>query len=383
MDLGLLSVAADDPLAVAALGPLVPFHPTRALLVDRALHALPMGTTELVRLFAPGRIPAAAAALAEARTRLAMAALLGGGREQRSYRDWVAQHHGEPVYDRLHAPYATKRWGPPEDILCGVARTHHGPCAPNLLVAPAEGWGAVARRTAQSVEARVVSRVHAVSSAGVDTDAGHVAGTPWVDFTPGALLPLLTALDPTEITNHVARIGFRHGVEVILRGGGTLPFETHVIDASVPFFRVVRVGLLPGALHTDTIVVQYAVEPGPAWSAPDAHFVAEAVSGLAAAGIAVDAASARVRRLPDHHPIWSTGHLVRLRHWLLFLEGAGVVPFGRAGLASPVDLGTTLRWMEGRLGDEPIELRELARQLLEPAVLDPVERPRLRDFIVA
>ena len=47
------------------------------------------------------------------------------------------------------------------------------------------------------------------------------------------------------------------------------------------------------------------------------------------------------------------------------------------------DPGTSIRWIEGRTGEAPIDLRELARQLLEPPVLDPPERPRLRDFIVA
>ncbi len=383
VDTGLLSVAPDDPRATEALGPLVNFVPTRGILVDGRIAPLPMGVAGLVRLFSVSEQPRVVQALAQARGRMALAALIGGGREQRSYADWVLQHYGAPVHARLHAPYARKRWGPPEDIVCGVARTHHGPVAPNAVTVPAEGWGAVARRIAARVETRAVAEVRGITAAGIDTDAGLVAGAPWVDLPPHQLLPLLSDLDPTEIAHHVTRMHFRHGVEVIVRGGARLPFETHVVDAALPFYRVVRTGLLPGTLHPDTLVVQFAVDDGPAWAAADADFVDAAVSGLTAAGVVVDAASARVRRLPFFHPVWSTAHLVRLRHWLLFLEESGVVPIGRAGLASPVDPGTVLRWLAGRVDDPPIELRELGRQLLEPAVLDPVERPHLRDFIVA
>lgn len=383
VDLGLLSVTAEDPLANEVFGPLVPFTPTRAVVVDGALRTLPLDPLAIQRLFPATRTPQAASALVQARARMALAALIGGGREQRSYRDWVVQRFGEPVFQRLFSAYAEKRFGPPESLVCGVARTHHGPVAPCALVAPAEGWGGVARRVAARVPTRDVAEVHALRADGVDTDTGRFTGTPWVDLPPATVLPLLAGRDPSPVAHHVARMEFRHGVEAILRGGEQLPFETHVLDAALPFFRVVRVGLLPGALHTDRLSVQFAVEPGAAWAAEDASFVAAAVEGLERVGVRVDRGSALVRRLPAFHPVWSTGHLVRLRHWVLFLEEAGVNPFGRSGLASLTDLGTDLRWLEGRTGEEPVELRELARQLIEPPVRDPVERPHLRSFIVA
>jgi hypothetical protein len=380
---GLLSVGADDPLATAVFGPLVPFVPERALLAGGAVHPLPLRGDTLLGLFAFGDRPRVATALARARGASGLAALIGGGQEQRSYRDWVVSRFGEPVYDRLYAPYAARRFGPPEDVLAAVARVHHGPVAPNALVAPAEGWAAVRARLGARVERGVVRELRRVASDVVETEAGTFSGHVWADIAPPRLLPVLAGEPRDMLGHHVGRMTFRHGIEVILRGGRSLPFETHVVDGDVPVFRLVRPGLLPSGGAEDILVAQLAVDPEDRrWTGPDAALVAEVVAALGAVGD-IDAAGARVRRLPWHHPVWSTGHLVRLRHWLLHRESVGVTPFGRAGLTSPVDLGTSVRWVSGRLGADPVDLRELGRQLLEPPVLDPPERPHLRDFIVA
>lgn len=373
---GLYTVDPGSAFARAVVGPLAPVSPSRGLWARGRVQRLPLDGADLPRLFPGVRVGGVVGGWVRARVSENLAGLVGGGHEERSYRDWVTRRFGAPAYDALYRPYAEKRFGDPDATICGVARVHHGGEAP-LRVAPVDGPVATAARLAEGV--RVVrAELRAVDAGGVDTDAGRIDGTPWLDLPPAEILPLAAGLDAATLGHHVSMFAWRDGVEVVVDAEAAWPLEVHVADADVPFFRVVRPGQLPGGGGVARLVAQYAVDRA---GADDAAYVREVVAALARVGVTADAASARVRRLPHQHPLWPTRHLVRVRQWLYACEEAGLVPFGTAGLACPMDPGTALRWVEGRLGEEPVELRELGRQFLEPPPLDPPARGHLTDFV--
>ena len=62
----------------------------------------------------------------EAKTRSLSSVILGGGREERCYADWVIRNMGEGVYQELYAPFIHKRFGVSgTDLSAQLARTLH------------------------------------------------------------------------------------------------------------------------------------------------------------------------------------------------------------------------------------------------------------------
>lgn len=358
--------APPDPPPV----PLGPFAVERAVLVGDRVERLPLGVPSRVRGVAG---PRAVAAWAEARGRRELADLIGGGRETRTYRDWLVQRHGVPLYDRWFRSYGARRFGPPEEVIAGVARVHHGPTPSGPWLAPLDpGWRTLA-------PAARIADVRAIDGGGVTLADGRIDGEVWLDVAPARALAWVGDAVGEAARLDAGALRARDGVEVFLRARGELPFELHAVDDDVAFFRAVAVGRLPGMREPELVAVHFAADDARAVDAGE--WVRRAAEGLGRAGIVAETADARVRVLPGHHPVWGPRHFPRFRSWLLGLDTIGVQPCGRHGLQAPTDPGQELAWVADRLAPDAPGVREAFRVRFEPPVVDGAARPHLRDFV--
>lgn len=355
----------------ASLGGFLPFVVDRGLLAGGRVLRLPVARAGLLRGLPARQLAPALAGWSRTRVQRGLAALVGGGQETRSARDWLVQRHGEPLYQRWYAAYVNRRFGPPEEVVCGVARAVFG-------AGPSGAWHAPSDPRAAAwdgpVERGVVVRV---DRGGVQLADRRLEGEVWLDVDPPTAAPWLDGLGESARLD-APRLRARDAVEVHLRGRGELPFELHAVDADCPFFRVVATGRLPGAEDPDALAVHFATEPGD--RTPLGERVRQAVAGLRGV-VEVDAAGARVRTLRAWHPVWATAELTRYRNWLLGVEALGLKVAGRLGLHAAVDPGTQARWVDAVAHPASPGQREDYRRLIEPPVLDEEGEVHLGDWI--
>lgn len=339
--------------------------PARGLSLHGRVMPLPLGGPDLGRLMPPARVATAGVALARARASSAIAAFVGGGREERTYRDWVCYRFGRPVYEAVFAPYARARFGDPELLLCGVARMAHGERPDGGCSAPPGLYG----DAGEMLDAVVTE----LREGGVSTDKGDLEGAVVVDLAPQAVVARWRPAPDTPLVIEASRLHARDGIEVHLPGslpGGLA--EVHFVDA--PFFRAVA--------YSGHVALHLVVEPG----APEASEPADALArrvaqAAAAAGVpGLSAKGAVVRRLARHHPAWHTSHLTRLRTWSEALVEGGIEPVGRVGLVAPLSPAAIAAYAEDRLV-HGASLRDCIRHHVEPAPRDAEARPRLSDFV--
>lgn len=356
----------DEPLAPAGAV-------ERGVVLAGALHALPLSRAALARALPPTRVADAALAYGRARGTSELKKLIGGGNETRTYRDWIATRYGVPVFDELFGPYCSKRFGDPSVVSCNVARRAHGVDAGALYVVPSD-----ALRAEPGVEV-VRSRVLRIAEGRVETEAGAFTGAVYADVAPSRMVGWLPEDQAAPMRSDVAVLQARDAVEVSVLAGSALPFEVHVVDAAVPFFRLTQPGMLAGWERLGgRLVAHFACDSDD--TATDADWIARTVAGLEAMGVRADASGAGVTRLRAWHPLWVGPHLSRMRRYLLALAEIGVTPVGRVGLHAPLSYGEELAWLRGLLaGAESV--RELARRVVEPPVLDPAERVPIGPFV--
>ena len=342
----------------------------RGLLLGGKVRALPLSRAEVAALFPATRMAGAGVAWARTRGTLELKKLIGGGSEQRTYRDWIAQRFGQPAFERLHAEYCRKRFGDPADVSCNVARLFHG--APDDSVR----WVPAGAARLEGVTVRDGVTVQSIRGDRVSTDAGEFEGQVFVAVAPTDVVRWLDSSVAMALENDVASLGVRDAVQVLVRGPQRLPFETHVLDGDVPFYRIVRPGVVSAPLG-GTLAVHYSLAPSEPDPAPDT-----VVADLARVGVeGAEAAGARVQRVPGQHPVWVGTHLARMRRYVLALEELGIVPVGRPGLHSPIGLAEEIAYVEAAAAEDRPSLRELLRVHAEPPVMDPVERARLTEFV--
>lgn len=352
----------------------------RAVVAHDHILPLPLAPNHVFRLMPPSVHPAAAQALARARGRLVMAELIGGGRELRTYRDWVVQHFGEPIFNQLFAPYCRKRFGDPAEVTANAARLAHLP-RDVQEVALADGPAAAQRHMLDGVEVHLHQTIVGLAAGRVDTAAGSFEGDVFVDVAPKRVVAWLGGA--THVQHEVSRLRHRHAIEVMVDGGAELPYETHVVDERAGFYRLVRPGRLPGCGGLGSMLVaHYSIEADDTrWRLPDDQLVSATVTALKSIGVA-DAAPGRaqVRRIADHHPVWVSTHASRMRTYVLAMEKLNITPVGRAGLFAPLHWGGELGWLAAIGSDTSV--RDRMRAHVEPSVDDTKVHASLTALIV-
>lgn len=351
----------------------------RAVLLDGKVRPLPLGRADVARYLPVTDLPGAAVAWGRTRGAIELRKVIGGGAEQRTYKDWVVQRFGEPVFQRFYAAYCEARFGPPAEISCNVARLFHGIVNDGPLHAPAAGPALAP----VGVDVRTNVTVRAVTTGQVETDDGLFPGEVFVDIAPRRVVEWLGGAATPELLHDVSFLSARAALQVTLRAPEDLPFETHVLGGA-PFYRIVRPGLLPGCgALAGHLSVHYTVADGdPLLRMSEAELGAHTAAALEAVGIrGANPDGARAQIVRDHHPNWTGTHLVRMRRYALALEDLEIVPVGRAGLHAPLDLAAETTWLEAALADERPPLRALVRDHVEPPVLDPAERAHLTRFV--
>lgn len=363
---------------------------TRAVWLGGRLLTLPMSRRALLAALPPARVPEVLRDLARARARIATQRLIGGGKEERVYRDWVVHRYGEAAFEAIWAPYARARFGDPQELNVSAARLHHVAAEPEELVglgdSPAAGWS----RLTQGLNVQPGVAVQRVELAGgrvsrllTAQGAVELDGTLWVSAPLPQLLRWMPDALAPNLRWQLETLGGRTRVRVALRrtgGGPELPAEVHVLDPA-PFFRVST----PERRFADpalagVVLVDLSLDAGdPLLALGDSALAEQVAAALATLGLpTADAAGARVRRLPDYDPVWRGPWHPRHITATGALHRMGVRLVGRSALHRYVDPGQELALVSG-LAQDAEQVHELHRTLLDPPViLDDLNTPLVR-----
>ncbi len=344
----------------------------RAVFAAGKVRAVPLTATDSAALLPPTTLGGAARGWVQARTRGELKKLVGGGNETRTYRDWVVQGLGGPVYQHVFAPYARKRFGDPEALSANVARYLHGRVEGETS---GEQW--VARDVGALDGVRVVDARSGIAQVDRDVvttrDGERFEGRVFVDLAPMRMVGLLPEEVRESMRSDAVALQTRDLARVRLTAQGPLPAVTDVLDAGVPFFRVVREADLPGAEGAPPDALTAVLLGGE--GLPDHAVVASVVEGLARMGVSAERGGAQVERILDGQPVWVGPHLARARRHVEALVARGVTPFGRAGLHAPLDPCEEIAYLDAVAGGVPV--REAVRAWVEPAASAVESRPRI------
>ncbi len=172
-----LDTAPDHAEADAVLGAFVPFDAgLPAVAFAGKLHAQPMSRRAMLGAISPEVWDDVAVAWTRARAEAGLTRLVGGGREIRTYADWVARRVGVPMMERVFMPYARKRLGEPSAVSANEARRIHGDASPLRARAPAP--------SSPDGIVRVHAVVREVAEGRVTTEEGVFEGRVFLDVPP-------------------------------------------------------------------------------------------------------------------------------------------------------------------------------------------------------
>jgi len=377
---GALRVAAAS--ADRALGALVEGGPPRrGVLLGGRVRQTPLPPGGLA-WFGPGAAAGVFGARARARSAMAMAELVGGGAEERTYADWVSRRMGTPALEGVYAGYARRRFGVgPDELGAAVARSLHVPpeVAP-ALARPAAGFASLEDAPAgvpvewgvdvagfEVVDGRVVAVIRR-DGPPVPTPDGV-----WACVAPPVVTDWLGSALPVGV--HTLAAAFRAAPAARVRAPRpalALPDELHVLDDTARFWRVVVPAADPEALWVDFTFAPGAIVP------PRGELVEAAAAGLAsfgAEGGEAALAGAEVAEIEGGVPLWTPHIRARLRDVHLALRPFGVVPAGRLGAWADLDAAEDLALARG-LAVADADPREVHRAQVDPPA-------RLRDLLVS
>ncbi len=308
--------------------------PRVGLVLHGEVHALPLSALAAARALGKAGGGRPLRALGRAKAWNALADIVGGGQEERSYPDWVVRRLGQPLLELVYGPYAFTRWGVPASGLgAAVAQRHHGGSAASgdPLLRPPAGDAVAGRLRAggarvERVQVRAL-RVEGGAVRGVQLAGGEVpvSGRLWVVADPATVGRWLGGADPVEAHLPSASLQAADGWRVFTPGGA-LP---HGLDElHCPGGPAWRVQAVEGGLLWDLTAPLGAAPADPRAAVADQ---------ARALGLEPPGSGARVCLLPQHQPVWSPGCHARLRRVALARAALGVVGVGRAGLFAPLD----------------------------------------------
>ncbi|HCH65208.1 MAG: hypothetical protein CL927_18900 [Deltaproteobacteria bacterium] len=362
----------DQSLANNVLGPTrAQAKSTRGVLVSGSTHALPMSPLTFGRIVPNGHRRLAARSWLRARARNALAEVVGGGQEERTYRDWVVRRMGTPAYDILYADYAERRWGRSgEDIAASTARVAHSPALATQRVVPADIRDHSATRAEALVAAdggRIIDvdtvrfRVDRRTLSCVEADdEAHLVGERlvWAVASPADVAGWLGAACPPAAAHLASDLATVPSIRVRLSGASkSHPDEVHVLDAG-PCWRLVRAPDDPDA---------WIVSSTGAFSASVVEDIRDFAvqNGLVSADCTVVAAGA----VPGGMPVWGPVAHARLRTVLDTYAALGIRLSGSAGTLTALDPTSLVQHARLLLDAGSAELQEAWRVVAAPPTL--------------
>ena len=385
------------------MGPMTPLAglevPQTGVLCRGSAASLPLSRGDVARFFDVGAALPAAFAWTEVRFRQRFGEYVGGWSELRTYEDWVRFHFSEPVFRHVYASYCQKRWGAPDEVGAAIARRHHGFYEEGALLAPSSGpAGAIAEQLERlSGEGHQVlfnqtinglrvedGRVVAVETASGDID---VPGSLFSAHPPDQMLSWLSDALPAAIAGEGKHLTCRHSVQVLLPVEEEPEFfETHIVDASVSAWRMIRPSTLPGcgSLAGHVMLHLTVDESDPFWGVSAREVGDRLGAQLARTGYVIPAegGEVRVNRLPHHQPMWTHTFHPAWTRAMLAMNGLGVRFVGRAGAFAQFDLHGEIQLLEGLVNNNVADQHELHLMFVDPPVSND-ERLSLRRFIAS
>ena len=382
-DLGCAPVQTAEAVAkFYGEAPQVSGEARRALWVGGRLVELPLSRLRLKEILPEGEYLRSLGDQAKARAKVILRHFVGGGAEERTYRDWVVQRYGHLTYESLHAPYARNRWGDPDALNVSLARLHHAAIEETLRVAlgasPRAGWEALCAGIQCELGVEVESLEVVDGRVGLLRTArgSRVVDGLYCACPVAQVLAWLGDELEAGLRWDVSRLPHRHRVQVAFPviGGEevtcALPEEIHVVHADAPFFRVTRPDALPGGGELAGWLVAH-LSMGPSdrrWSLAAGDLCAVVAEGLASLGLHVFEGEGRVERFRAYDPGWiGPWHPVQIRV-LAALEALGITMVGRVGGYRWLDPGRELA-VGMALGRDGAPMpREIFRVLADPPV---------------
>ncbi|MFT5587150.1 MAG: hypothetical protein ACI9VR_004758 [Cognaticolwellia sp.] len=336
---------------------------------------LPFRRRELARMLPLKGAQRALTDWTKTRANIRAREVIGGGHEQRCYRDWVVYRYGRALYEQIHAPYAERRFGDPDAVAIAVAKIHHG-------VTDSPGWARFGE-SASSAHESLLSHTQreAAEFEGVELQDGKVCAV-FTDqgrvetnrlFWAGPIPELAEWLEG-EVSEVMAvdmrRLKTRHRIEAFLPmpGAELLPEVLHIVDKA-PFFRVTPVSMKDDGI-LDGVCCHIALDDGaPEWGMGDARLLAQCAEAISALEIGrADESSGLLRRMADYDPAWQVGRwfpdatrVTRALHEM----GIGLV--GRSAAYRWMDPGQSLR-LARSIGEDPGVWHEALRTQVDPPI---------------
>lgn len=365
-------VTAGQDLAEKVLGPTTVRAGTpRGVLVGGTTQTLPLSPFSFSRILPTGHRRQAARSWLRARARNALAVVVGGGQEERTYRDWVVRRMGAPAYDMLYSDYAERRWGREgDDISASTARVAHSPALAAPRVCPvdardhtvARADALVAAHGGQVLEVDAVRLEvgrRAVTKLTADGSSLEVGNrTVWAVASPGVVAAWLGDACPAAAQHLAHGLDTAPGVRVRLSGAvRDVPDEIHILDPA-PCWRFVRAPDDPTAwLVSATGSVSVSL--------------VEDIRDFAVQNGLVDAAGSVVSQgsMPGGMPVWGPVHHARLRTVLDTYAGLGIRLTGSAGTLTDLDPTELVAHVGVLLQGEHANLQEAWRQVAAPPTL--------------
>ena len=361
--------ASTGDLGARVYGPTRPAEASASgLFVSGSTHILPLEPFLLGRILPSGHRRTTARSFVRARARNALATVVGGGQEERTYRDWVVRRMGAPAYELLYADYAERRWGRAgEDLSASLARAAHSPALATERVVPADPrdhGAARAEALLSTLDVTVIEsgvrRMHVegkqIASLELeDTFLDTTDSTIWSTWSPARIAKALGPDCPPSARHFAPGLRNQAATRIRLSGAShDVPDEVHVLDPA-PCWRLVRAPDDPdhwlvsaaGVLSSATVedVRDFAVQ-----------------AGLAAASSTVVAAA----ELPGGAPVWGPVDHARLRAVFEAWRPLGLRTTGSAGTLTPLDPTDLVAHVEKLLAEGMGALQEAWRTVAGP-----------------
>lgn len=379
--------AADEAALARVWGDLATFAAARAVAVGGRLAPLPLTRASLSRLLGPATAARAAAGVVRARARAQVGNVFDLAAEERSYAAWLEHRLGRTLSGALFLPYGRKRWGAePDASTAWLAWATHVREAPARFAAPSAGFDATVaaqRRVVLDAGGEVLEgvtiegfEVEGGRVTAVVTDVGreHVDSLVFVDATP---LTVADWLPPEQLDDaarfDTGRLRAADAVEVTVRAeAGDLPWDVHIVDTDVPFWRLTRPGDLAGASAWRDAVTAHVTVPGDAPTG-DRALVDAVLAGLRRFVEIRGGGEPIVRRLPGAVPLHGLTTAMHLGRRLELYDSLGIVGIGSRGAFRPADVTEEVALVERVLDTPPApkracNQREVHRSLFERPV---------------